>query len=95
MAHFAKSLWSPFEAEFKSTANDLQRLNGEVKEEIRLASYQAAEQDRRLQVIERRDAQRNRILARWSHDTVHKLSREEQDWKLKAAIRRSSKLAYT
>ena len=80
--------------EFKSFAIELQRLNGEVKEEIRFASYQAAEQDRRLQAVERRDANINRVITRWTHDAVRKLSREEQDWKLKARIRRSSKLAY-
>ena len=88
-----RSLWNPFEAEFKSFASELQRLNGEVKEEIRLASYQAAEQDRRLQVIERQTAHKHRFLARLTDDKIDKLSREEKDWKLKAKLRRSSTLA--
>ena len=80
--------------DFKHYAKELQRLNGEVKEEIRLAAYQAAERDRRLQVFERQATSRHRILGRLIHEKLDTLSREDRDWKLKAQGRKSSKLAY-
>ena len=92
--HLAKSFWNPFETEFECYATDLRRLNEEVKEEIRLASYQAAEQDQRLQVLERQVATSHRRLGRLHHEKFDRVSREDQEWKIKALERESSKLKW-
>jgi hypothetical protein len=51
----------PFDSEFGDIAADLQKQNEDVKEEIQLASEQAENQVRHLQLIEWEAAKRHRI----------------------------------
>jgi len=65
-----------------------------VREEIRLASYQAVERDRRLQMAEYRTAAKHRLLETLVHEKVDKFGKEDRDWRIGARKRRSSKLLY-
>ena len=52
----AKSFFVPFDTEFRDFAEQLQQKSKTVDAEIRLASNIAAEQERRLQLAERKQA---------------------------------------
>ena len=75
----AKSLWLPFERDSEGFTSELQRQSKEIKEEIRLASEQAADRERKLQIAERKSAAdfRNKLL----HRKPDPLSREDRAWR--------------
>jgi hypothetical protein len=57
---FAKSLWKSFKVEFAELEENLIAAREEIKEEIQLASEQAAHGFRRLQLIEIKENQVHR-----------------------------------
>ena len=71
------TLWRPFETEFGSIQAELQRQSDEVRDEISLASEQAAERERQLQVVERKKDSWYR-----KQGDLHRL--EERKWRLQA-----------
>jgi hypothetical protein len=78
------TLWRPFETEFGSFEAELQRQSEEVKEEILLASKQAAEYERQLQITERK---KSSLFRKQGH--LHYL--EECKWRLQVDQSKSSK----
>jgi hypothetical protein len=52
---FANSLWNPFKVDFAELEENLSAAREEIKEEIQLASEQAAHKFRQLQMIETRE----------------------------------------
>ena len=91
LAQFAKSMWKPFESEFGVLLGELQRQNEDVKEELLLASEQAADQERRLEAIEREAANKYRKQGMLFRDKVDKTNGETRAWRLQVDERRSSK----
>jgi hypothetical protein len=81
------ALWRPFETEFGYLQAELQRQNEEVKEEVSLASKQAAEWERQLQVAERVKSSWYRKQGGFHHLRQHK-------WWLDVEQRKSSKHYY-
>ncbi|KAI9786684.1 MAG: hypothetical protein M1839_006235 [Geoglossum umbratile] len=75
LQQFTIALWRPFETEFGSLETELQRQSKEVKEEMSLASKQAAEYERQLQIAERRKSSQFRKQAHLQH-------LEECKWRL-------------
>jgi hypothetical protein len=77
------SLLKSFEAEFGPFQSELQRHCKRVKEEVSLASKQAADQERQLQVIERQENSRFRKTSDLSR-------REQSEWRLQIDQRKAS-----
>ncbi|KAI9765660.1 MAG: hypothetical protein M1840_007217 [Geoglossum simile] len=75
-------LWRPFETEFGSFEAELRRQSEEVKDEISLASKQAADRERLLQIAERKKSSRYRIQG-----NLHRI--EEHKWRLQVDQRES------
>ena len=72
----------PFETEFGEFSSKLQLSYQEVKEEIRLASDQAAYHERQLQLVERKTAEEERKFGRMLRRNLSKFSDEDRAWKL-------------
>ena len=81
------ALWRPFETEFGFFQAELQRQSKEVKDEISLASKQAAERERQLQIAERKKSSRYR-----KQGDLYRL--EERKLRLQVDQRESSKYYY-
>ena len=81
--HFAKTIFVSFEAQFGEFTTKLQRCYQDVKEEIRLASDQAAHHERQLQTVERNKAKQERDMGRLLLQNILKFSSEERAWKPK------------
>lgn len=79
------ALWRPFEVEFGSFQADLDRQSEEVKDEILLASNQAAASERELQIVERTKHARYR-----KDGNLKRL--EEQRWRSEVDWRKTCKL---
>lgn len=77
----------PFDREFGEFAAQLQQQSKEVSEEVRLASEQAADRERQLQVAERKDAARARKIGRLIHSQVSSLSAEDRAWRVQNRLR--------
>ncbi len=77
----------PFDREFGEFAARLQQQSKQVSEEIRLASEQAADRERQLQVAERKDAARSRKIGRLVHSQVSSLSAEDRAWRVQNQLR--------
>ena len=77
----AKSFFVPFDTEFKEFAEQLQRKSETVNAEILLASNVAADQERRLQLAERKQAAAHRRSSQAFRMNAEKLSTEEQTWR--------------
>ena len=77
----------PFDREFGEFAAQLQQQSKQVSEEVRLASEQATDRERKLQVAERKDAARARILGKLVHNQVSSLSAEDRAWKIQNQLR--------
>ena len=58
-----------------------------MSEEIRLASEQAADKERRLQVAERKDAARARRIGKLLHSKLSSLSAEDRAWRVQNQLR--------
>lgn len=87
LQQFTMALWRPFETEFGSFEEELRRQSEEVKDEISLASRQAVDRERQLQVAERKKSSRYR-----KQGNLHRL--EERKWRLQVGQRESSKHYY-
>lgn len=61
---------------------ELQRQSKNVQGEIGLASEKAADRERQLQIIERKDQSQHRKFGRLFHDRFDRLSEEERSWRL-------------
>ena len=77
----------PFDREFGEFAARLQQQSKQVSEEVRLASEQAADRERHLQVAERKDAARARRLGKWVYNQVSSLSAEDRAWRVQNRLR--------
>lgn len=77
----------PFDREFGEFAARLQQQSKQVDEEVRLASEQAADRERQLQVAERKDAARARKIGRLVHSQVSSLSTEDRAWRVQNQLR--------
>jgi hypothetical protein len=86
------ALWKPFEAEFGSFQNELQRQNEDVREEINLASRQAAHQERQLQVMEREVASQHRVIGTLFRRRAELDSDEARNWRIEASEWKSSRV---
>ena len=82
-----KALWIPFDQEFGEFAARLQQQSKQVSEEVRLASEQAANRERKLQVAERKDAARARIFGILVYNQVSTLSAEDRAWRVQNQLR--------
>ncbi|KAH0537546.1 hypothetical protein FGG08_005681, partial [Glutinoglossum americanum] len=76
------ALWRPFETEFGSFEEELRRQSKGVKDEISLASNQAAERERQLQIAERKKSSIFR-----KQGNLHRL--EEREWRIRVDRRKS------
>ena len=83
LLHLAKTMFVPFEAQFSEFTTKLQRCYQDVKEEIRLASDQAAHNERQLQLVERNKAEKEREFGNLLRRNISKLSNEDRAWKMK------------
>ena len=79
----------PFDREFGEFAAQLQQQSKRVSEEVRLASEQAADRERQLQVAERKDAARARKFGRLIHGQVSSLSAEDRAWRVQNQLRKT------
>ena len=61
-----------------------------MKEEMRLASDQAADQERRLEVVEREAARKHRTSGLLFRDRVNEANDREWEWRLQVDERKSS-----
>ena len=77
----------PFDREFGEFSARLQQQSKQVNEEIRLASEQAADRERQLQVAERKDAARARKIAKLVHSQISSLSAEDRAWRVQTQLR--------
>ena len=77
----------PFDREFGEFAAQLQQHSKHVSEEVRLASDQAADRERQLQVAERKDAARARKIGKFVHSQVSSLSAEDRAWRAQNQLR--------
>ena len=77
----------PFDREFGEFAAQLQQQSKHVSEEVRLASDQAADRERQLQVAERKDAARARKIGKFVHSQVSSLSAEDRAWRAQNQLR--------
>ena len=77
----------PFDREFGEFAARLQQQSKQVSEEVRLASEQAADRERQLQVAERKDAVRARRIGKLVHGQVSSLSAEDRAWRVQNQLR--------
>ena len=77
----------PFDREFGEFAARLQQQSKQVNEEVRLASEQAADRERQLQVAERKDAARARKIGKLVHSQISSLSAEDRAWRVQTQLR--------
>jgi hypothetical protein len=78
------SLWRPFETEFGPFQEKLHGQSDEVKKEVSLASVQATERERQLQIAERKNSS-------WYRKKADLYRLEDTQWRLQADKRKSSK----
>ena len=83
LLHLAKTMFVPFEAQFSEFTTKLQGCYQDVKEEIRLASDQAAHNERQLQLVERNKAEKEREFGKLLRRNISKFSNEDRAWKMK------------
>ena len=76
----------PFDREFGEFAARLQEQSKQVSEEVRLASEQAADRERQLQVAERKDAARARKIGKLVHSKLSSLSAEDRAWRVQSRL---------
>ena len=86
-----KTFWKPFEREFGDLEESLERHSKNVNEEIALASEQAADQGRQLQLAERKDAA---IFRKYVRGKVERIGKGEQEWRLRVSERNESTYGY-
>lgn len=72
-----------FEQQFGAYTTRLQNDHSAVKEEIRLASDQSAANERRLQIVERREAGKARSLGNMLYKDFLRFSDDDRNWKVK------------
>ena len=89
LLQLAKAFWMPFDREFGDYASEMQRQSKEIKEEIRLASEQAANRERQLQIAERKSAADFRTFGRLLHNKTDQLSKEDRAWRTQIQERES------
>ena len=77
----------PFDREFGEFAARLQQQSQQVSEEVRLASEQAADRERQLQVAERKDAARARKIGKLVRSQISSLSAEDRAWRVQTQLR--------
>ena len=77
----------PFDSEFGEFAARLHQQSKQVSEEVRLASEQAADRERQLQVAERKHAARARKIGKLIHSQISSLSAEDRAWKAQNQLR--------
>lgn len=88
----AKSLLSPFESDFGTFEKELLHWSKEAKEEVKLASVKAEEQERRKQTEERERAGSHRALELWRWKGLDRKMKHMDDRGLEIELRRSRKL---
>jgi hypothetical protein len=71
----AQAVWRPFEKEFGTFEDDLKKLGKDVREEIKLASEQAAAKDRESGSLFRKE--------------VRQITRQEQERRLQKGRQRA------
>ena len=84
-----KALWMPFDREFGEYVTRLEQHSKEVGEEIRLASEQAANRERQLQMTERKDAAKARNFGKLLYSQVSSISAEDRAWRAQRQLRES------
>ena len=77
----------PFDREFGEFAARLQQHSKQVSEEVGLASEQAADRERQLQIAERKDAARARKIGKLVHSQISSLSAEDRAWRAQNQLR--------
>ena len=77
----------PFDREFGEFVARLQQQSKQVNEEERLASEQAADRERHLQVAERKDAARARKIGKLVYSQISSLSAEDRAWRVQTQLR--------
>lgn len=88
--HLIKASVKPFESEFESFSKLLRAQKEDINDEIQLAAGQAAEQERRMQIIEREEAGIYRKHGTIFRNRMYDSNREAKDWRLQYAQRNSS-----
>jgi hypothetical protein len=87
LLHLVKAAWRSFDADFGPFETEIRERNNEVKEEIRLASDKAADQERQLQSLERQ-------AGRPFRQRAEKAMKEAREWRIQMDERKSSEYEY-
>jgi hypothetical protein len=95
MAQMLSSILNPFEAEFKSFHDDLDRAAKAVQLQISLASKQAAKETARLWELESKENAEHRRLASKFRKDVRNEHAEAHQWRIWRAKREAEKMRST
>ncbi|KAI9809378.1 MAG: hypothetical protein M1827_006890 [Pycnora praestabilis] len=94
ISQYIKAAWKPFKVEFGKTEIDFEAQRQLINEEVALASEQAAELERKSQIVERKEAAAYRLLgvihrkkadAQWAKNEERRVSTDDKINKKKQA----------
>lgn len=86
-----KTAWNPFEADFGSLKRETQQCSDDVRNEIKLALHEAANQEQQLQQYERELARVDRSIAGIFRQRADNELSNAQDWRMRVDEREARK----